>query len=196
VCATMLALKVGRLMPRPPVDTEEDLLGAVSPDLLYARSLELAAFREVSAAVAALMADAALMVPRTAGPPAEFAHLYPDVMEAVTTERLARLAARALTPPPAVDLSHVAPIRVTLADAMALVQARLSSSAGRASFRDLLADNPERIHVVVRFLALLELHRQGKVELSQARLFGEIVVSWQGEPGGHGQVETPAEGVW
>ena len=44
----MLELKVGRLLPRPAADTEEDLLGAVSPDLLYARSLELAAFREVA----------------------------------------------------------------------------------------------------------------------------------------------------
>ena len=194
VCATMLELKVGRLMPRPPADTEEDLLGTVSPDLVYARSLELAAFREISGIVASLLAEASLMVPRTVGPPPEYAHLYPDVMEKVTPERLARLAARVLAPPPTVDLSHVAPIRVTLADAMALVQARLAGS-GRASFRELLGDNPERIHVVIRFLALLELHRQGKVELSQARLFGEIQVSWQGRAHRHGEVETPGEGV-
>ncbi len=195
VCATMLELKVGRLLPRPPVDTEEDLLGAVSPDLLYARSRELAAFRQVSDAIDALLAEAATMHPRSVGPPAEFAHLYPDVMKGVTGDRLAELAARALAPAPLVDLSHVAPIRVSLSDAIALVQARVSS-AGMASFRELLADNPERIHVVVRFLALLELHRQGKVELSQARLFGEIEVRWQGEPDVPGEVHVPAEGVW
>jgi segregation and condensation protein A len=65
-----------------------------------------------------------------------------------------------------------------------------------ASFRELLADNPERIHVVVRFLALLELYRQGKVELSQALLFGEIEVRWQGEPNAPVEVDVPAEGVW
>ncbi|HET7235323.1 MAG TPA: segregation/condensation protein A, partial [Actinomycetota bacterium] len=42
VCAILLELKVGRLMPRHEVVDEEDLLG-VSPDLVYARSLELAA---------------------------------------------------------------------------------------------------------------------------------------------------------
>ena len=45
VCAIMLELKVGRLMPRHEVVDEEDLLG-VSPDLVYARSIELAAFQD------------------------------------------------------------------------------------------------------------------------------------------------------
>jgi segregation and condensation protein A len=177
-CATMLELKVGRLLPRPSVDSEEDLLGAVSPDLLYARSIELAAFRRVAVVLRALIEDAVLMVPRTAGPPPELSHLYPDVLEGVVPAELAAAAARLLAPPPAVDLSHVAPIRVSLDEAMALVQEWVSS-AGTASFRDLLQDEPERIHVVVRFLALLELHRQGKVEVSQARLFGDIRVRWQ-----------------
>ena len=48
-----------------------------------------------------------------------------------------------------------------------------------ARFRDLLDDGPERIDVVVRFLAILELHRQGKVELKQAERFGEIEIRWQ-----------------
>ena len=130
------------------------------------------------------------MAPRTAGPPAEFAHLYPDVMESVSADRLAALAAVALAPPPLIDMSHVAPIRVSLSEAMEFVRAGLAVT-GTASFRDLLAVNPERIHVVVRFLALLEFHRQGKVELSQARLFGEIEVRWQGDQDPAVEVEAP-----
>jgi segregation and condensation protein A len=195
VCATMLELKVGRLLPRPSVDTEEDLLGSVSPDLLYARSLELAAFRQVAGVVGELLAAAALMAPRMAGPPPEFAHLYPDVMERVTAGGLASVAARALAPSPMVDLSHVAPIRVTLSEAMALVQERVAA-AGMASFREILDDEPDRIHVVVRFLALLELYRQGKVELSQALLFGEIEVRWRGEPNATVEVHMPDDGAW
>src|SRR6266567_3129559 len=113
VRAALLELKVGRLLPRPSAETEEDLLGGASPDLLYARSLELAAFRRVALDVAERMALAALMVPRDAAPPAELAHLYPDVMERITAADLAAAAARLLAPPPAIDLSHVAPIRVT-----------------------------------------------------------------------------------
>ncbi len=82
VCALLLELKVGRLLPRTArPGAEEDLIGDVSPDLLYARSRELAAFRQVALTMAEVMAGAALMVPRTGAPPPEFADLYPDVME-------------------------------------------------------------------------------------------------------------------
>src|SRR5204862_1205749 len=90
VCAAMLELKVGRLLPRPVVETEEDLLGGASPDLVYARSLELAAFRRAAEGLHALIEDASLSVPRQAGPPEEFSHLYPDVMEKVTVADLRR----------------------------------------------------------------------------------------------------------
>ena len=43
-----------------------------------------------------------------------------------------------------------------------------------------MADCDERIHVVVRFLAILELYREGKVELAQAETFGDIEVAWTG----------------
>ena len=79
-------------MPRHEVPGEEDLLG-VSPDLVYARSLELAAFRRVALEVARRLEEESLRFPREAGPPAEFAHLYPDVMEQVKAEQLATMAA-------------------------------------------------------------------------------------------------------
>src|SRR4030095_2136210 len=68
VCAALLELKVGGLLPRAVVETEEDLLGGASPDLVYARSLELAAFRRISNWVAGQMEHVALMRPRNAGP--------------------------------------------------------------------------------------------------------------------------------
>jgi len=179
ICAVLLELKVGRLLPRHVDETEEELLGGASPDLVYARSLELRAFRRVAEDLAARMAEAALLVPRSAGPPPEFAHLYPDVMEKVTVEDLRLLAEILFEPEPEVDLSHVTPIRTSLADAMDAVRAHLVRSP-EARFRDLVEECNERIDVVVRFLAILELYRRGHVELSQAALFGDIEVRWQG----------------
>jgi segregation and condensation protein A len=179
VCAALLELKVGRLLPRPAMETEEDLLGGASPDLVYARSLELAAFRRVSGWLAEQTERAALLAPRSAGPPAEFAHLYPNVMEKITPELLREAAAGILAPLPGVDLRHVTPIRASLADALLDVQGRLIRM-GEARFSELLEDRPERIEVVVRFLALLELYRDGRVDLAQAELFGDIRVRWQG----------------
>jgi segregation and condensation protein A len=72
----------------------------------------------------------------------------------------------------------VAPIRVTVAEALRYVESRLREN-GTAAFRELAAGCPERIHVVMRFLALLELYREGKVDLSQARTFGDIEVRWR-----------------
>jgi segregation and condensation protein A len=177
VCAILLELKVGRLMPRHEALDEEDLLG-VSPDLVYARSLELAAIRRVAVELARAFEREALHHPREAGPPPELAHLYPDVLERVRPERLASLAAALLRPPPALDLYHVTPIRYTMEEAVAAVVSHLGRS-GRARFRELVADCEERIQVVVRFLALLDLYREGKVDLAQADTFGEIEVEWQ-----------------
>jgi segregation and condensation protein A len=178
VCSILLELKVGRLMPRHETLDEEDLLG-VSPDLVYARSLELAAIRRVAIDLARRFEAEALHHPREAGPPPEFAHLYPDVLEKVRPERLARLAAALLRPPPALDLYHVTPIRYTMEEAVSAVLNHLGRS-GHARFRELVADCDERIQVVVRFLALLDLYREGKIDLAQAETFGEIEVAWQG----------------
>jgi segregation and condensation protein A len=49
---------------------------------------------------------------------------------------------------------------------------------GRISFRRLTADLVERLEVIVRFLAVLELFKQGFVDLDQAERFGEIDITW------------------
>ena len=180
ICAVLLELKVARLTPRYTEPDEEDLLGG-SPDLAYARSIELRAFRRVAVELARRLEDEAGYFSRDVGPGPEFSHLYPDPMLKVTPEQVARLAAQLLRPPPTLDLSHVTPVRFTVSDAMATVQTRIQAcDGGLASFRDLVADCDERIEVVVRFLALLELYREGKVELQQAATFGEIEVEWTG----------------
>jgi segregation and condensation protein A len=38
----------------------------------------------------------------------------------------------------------------------------------------------ERLEVIVRFLALLELFKQGAVELDQTERFGDIEIVWNG----------------
>jgi segregation and condensation protein A len=179
ICAVLLELKVGRLMPKHAELDEEDILGA-SPDLRYARSLELAAFRRVAVELARRLEDEAGYFARDVGPGPEFAHLYPDPMEHLKPEELAVLAAQLLRPPPTLDLSHVTPIRYTVAQAITALETRMASIGRGATFRDLVADCEDRIQVVVRFLAILELYREGKVELQQAQTFGEIEVEWAG----------------
>jgi segregation and condensation protein A len=179
ICAVLLELKVGRLMPRHTEPGEDDILGA-SPDLAYARSLELAAFHKAAVDLARRLEDEAGLFARDIGPGPGFAHLYPDPMDHLAPGDLAAIAARLLRPPPTLDLSHVTPVRYTMAEAISALELRMSAIGPGATFRDLVADCEERIHVVVRFLAILELYREGKVELQQARTFGEIEVEWTG----------------
>jgi segregation and condensation protein A len=179
ICAVLLELKVGRLMPKHTELDEEDILGR-SPDLLYARSLELAAFRKVAIEIARRLEDEAGYFARDVGPGPQFAHLYPDPMEKLSPEDLAALAAQLLRPPPTLDLTHVTPVRYTVAEAITALESRMTTIGAGATFRDLVADCDDRIQVVVRFLAILELYREGKVELQQATTFGEIEVEWAG----------------
>jgi len=180
ICAVLLELKVARLTPRSVEPDEEDLVGG-SPDLRFARSIELRAFRKVAVELARRLEDEAAYFTRDVGPGPEFSRLYPDPMTSVSADALAALAGRLLRPPPTLDLSHVTPIRYTVSDAMTAVEERFAASDARqASFRELVADCEDRLHVVVRFLALLELYREGKVELQQAATFGEIEVEWKG----------------
>ena len=180
ICAVLLELKISRLTPKHAELDEEDLLGA-SPDLAYARSIELRAFRKVAVELARRLEDEAGFFTRDVGPGPEYAHLYPDPMERVAADEIAAVAAKLLRPPPTLDLSHVTPIRFTVTDAIQAVEAHLARlGEGPATFRELTEDCEDRMHVVVRFLALLELYRDGKVDIEQAETFGEIEVAWKG----------------
>ena len=55
---------------------------------------------------------------------------------------------------------------------------------GASSFRTLVADADSTLVVVVRFLALLELFREGAVGFEQVAPLGELTVRWTGADGG------------
>jgi segregation and condensation protein A len=100
----------------------------------------------------------------------------------VTPEQLAELAARALEPapaPPTVDVAHLHSPLVSVRDQAALVVDRLRSH-GAASFRTLVADADGVMVVVARFLALLELFREGVVSFDQVAPLGDLTVHWTG----------------
>ena len=80
-------------------------------------------------------------------------------------------------PIPTVDLFHVNPITTTVADAVAELIDELPR-VGRISFRRLTGDLVDRIEVIIRFLAVLELFKQGVVELDQPERFGDIQIEW------------------
>jgi segregation and condensation protein A len=182
IAATLVELKARRLLPgRDDVDLDDELALWEERDLLLARLLECKTFKDVAGVFSRLAADADRSFPRTAGPDERFDELMPDLLEGVTGKRLHAAFQRAITPKPVerIDLFHVAPVRASVADAVAELVDELPR-VGRISFRRLTSGLVERLEVIVRFLALLELFKQGVIELDQDEQFGEIDVLWTG----------------
>ena len=105
-------------------------------------------------------------MPREVGLPDDFAVHAPDLLAGVTPEELAQayLRGAAERPVPRVDLSHVTVDTVSVAEAVtALIAVPRADRA--TSFRSLVEDCTTRMEVIVRFLALLELCKMGRVTL-------------------------------
>lgn len=182
IAATLIELKSRRLLPGiDDGDVDDELALWEERDLLLARLLECKTFKDAAGALRRLGDAAARSYPRNAGPEDGFRDLVPDPLAGVTPWRLRDAMVRAGTPtsPPRVDLDHVAPVRASVTDAVAELVDELPR-VGRITFRALTASLVDRLDVVVRFLAVLELFKQGAVELDQPETFGELTVLWLG----------------
>jgi segregation and condensation protein A len=192
VASTLLDLKTARLLPQGEVEDPEDLALLEARDLLFARLLQYRAFRSVAAWIDATLATEGQHFVRPGGLEPEFSRLLPDVVFDLTPDGFAALAAQAMEPRAIAEVSvtHIHQVRVSVADQAVLVAERLRRS-GSATFRVLIADAPDKLTVVARFLALLELFRTGSVQFEQMMPLGEIVVRWTGSA--IGEVEVSDE---
>jgi segregation and condensation protein A len=180
IAATLLDLKVVKLLPGAELEDEEDLALLEARDLLFARLLQYRAYKDVSATFAQMMADAPLMVARTVGLDPDLGGLLPDVVLGLGPEAFAAMAAVAMTPKPVpeVAIDHVHAPAVSVAEQKQILFERLEA-VRVATFRDLIADADNRLIVVGRFLALLELYRDGTVRFEQEKALGELTIVWE-----------------
>jgi len=182
IAATLVELKARRLLPgRDDFDLDEELALWEERDLLLARLLECKTFKDAARVLARIQVEAGLSYPRAVGPDDRYSALMPDLLAGVTPARLRDAFVVAIAPRPIVrvDLHHVTPIRANVADALAELLDELPR-IGQISFRRLTAGLVDRIEVIVRFLALLELFKQGLIALHQSERFGDIEVIWEG----------------
>ena len=185
VAATLLDLKAARLLPSGEVEDEEDLALLEARDLLFARLLQYRAYKEVSALFAERMARAGRQVPRTVGLEPHFADLLPEVVLGLGIDAFAALAAKALTPrtEPEVSVSHLHVPLVSVREQAAIIVGRLRRQR-TATFRALVSDAATTMVVIGRFLALLELFREGSVSFEQVAPLGDLTIRWTGSDDG------------
>lgn len=180
VASTLLDLKTARLLPQGDVEDEDDLALLEARDLLFARLMQYRAFKQVAAYLGDRLAREGRRHPRQVGLEPRFAALLPEVIVSITPDDLAALAARALEPKPepVLSLAHLHAPTVSVREQAHLVVDRLRRDR-TTTFRALTAD-ADLMTTVARFLALLELFKEGVVGFDQATPLGDLHLRWTG----------------
>ena len=181
VAATLLDLKAARLIPSGEVEDPEDLALLEARDLLFARLLQYRAFQRVASYFAATLQAQGRRFPREVGIEPRFARLLPEVTISISPARLADLAAKAMTPKRAsvLSLAHMHAPVVSVREQATVVVDRLQQQRAM-TFRALTHDSATMLTTVARFLALLELFRDGAVAFEQLAPLGELTIRWTG----------------
>ena len=192
VAATLLDLKAAKLLPSGEVEDEEDLALLEARDLLFARLLQYRAFKEIAATFNQRIEAFDKTFARVVSLDPALASLLPEVLIGVGAPRFAAIAERVLTPKsaPVVAVEHLHSALVSVTEESKLVVEALRK--GRTlSFRSLIADASSTLVVVARFLALLDLYRQGALRFNQVVALGDLQISWTGAE--TGEIETTDE---
>jgi segregation and condensation protein A len=192
VAATLLDLKAARLLPSGEIDDEEDLALLEARDILFARLLQYRAFKEIATTFADRIAAADRSFARVVALEPALTALLPEVLIGVGAARFAAIAERVLTPKsaPVVSVEHLhLPLVSVTEESKRVVEALRRSTS--LSFRNLISDADSTLVVVARFLALLDLYRQGVLRFNQVIALGELQISWTGSL--EGEVEVSDE---
>ena len=185
VAATLLDLKAARLLPSGEVEDEGDLALLEARDLLFARLLQYRAFKAIAAIFSDRLEREEKSFARVVALEAHFASLLPEVLIGVGPERFAAIAQRVLSPKiaPTVDIGHIHRPLISVADEAIKIVDELRRT-GKSTFRHLISDATSTLVVVARFLALLELYREGVVRFEQVIALGELAITWTGSATG------------
>ncbi len=184
VASTLLDLKTARLLPQGDVEDEDDLALLEARDLLFARLMQYRAFKQVATLISTRLAEEQLRHPRSVMLEPRFAELLPEVIVSIGPDDLAVLAAAALEPKPVpmLSLAHLHAPQVSVREQAHLVVDRLRRE-GSTTFRALAAD-ADLMTTVARFLAVLELFREGVLSFEQATPLGDLHLRWTGTDDG------------
>ena len=192
VAATLLDLKAARLLPSGEIEDEGDLALLEARDLLFARLLQYRAFKSIASIFSERLIREEKSFARVVALEAHFAALLPEVLIGVGAERFAAIAQRVLSPKvtPSVAIAHIHSPLVSVAEEAVIIVNELRRT-GKSTFRHLISDASSILVVVARFLALLELYREGVVRFEQVIALGELAITWTGSA--EGQIEVSDE---
>lgn len=177
IAATLLLIKTRSLIPIEEEEAEQEEEDDPG-EILVERLIEYKKFSNVADFLELRNAEHGWYVPRMRELEEDYSSLYPDPFENTSTERLVKALASLLVEwvEVTVDVSHMAPIRVSVSEQIERIRGIISRN-GRTSFSELAEGCLNRIQVIATFLAVLELSKRREMSMHQDRLFGEIILT-------------------
>ncbi len=179
IASTLVELKCRRLLPAASEAALDEELGIWEErDQLLARLLECKTFKDAAQVIEELLSGANLSVPRSVGLEEPYIDLTPDPLSGMTADRLQRAFIKLASPKPVpeVSLHHVAQLRWSVPQAIERISSRLQKGES-LRYRDIVDASMERLEIVVHFLAILELFKQGIIDIEQSKSDGELRLS-------------------
>jgi segregation and condensation protein A len=170
IAAKLILIKSQALLPRPPsIEVEEDV-----GDDLVRQLLAYKQFKEVAKGLGQREMEGLRSFIRLAPPPK--IEITKVDLTGITVEDLLTAVRRALAVaeplPPVGDV--VKPLAITIRDQIALIE-RLLEVQTHIRFVQLLYRR-SRVEIAVTFLTVLELLKRRRIEVTQEKLFGEIII--------------------
>jgi segregation and condensation protein A len=176
IAATLLDMKVVGLLPQGEFVDPEDVKVLEARDLLFARLLQYRAFKDVSSWFRSHLDEEAARHPLSVSLDDHYRDHTPKLVWSTTAADLQALALFAFAPRslPDVSLDHLHAPLVSVREQAAHVLAAIRQ--GPTTFRALIAGVAERGVIVARFLAVLELYRQGALLFQQLEPLGDVTL--------------------
>ncbi len=185
VASTLLSMKAKALLPddsekNPDEELElGDLTVEQAADLLAERVLTYYQYKRIASMLGSRMRNEAMMHSRSIGPDPEFLGLLPDYLEGVTLDGLGLVCASLMARRETflLDAEHIAAKPIAVETYIDSICKRVADKR-RARFEELVDDPQDLSHVVVSFLAVLEMYKRGMIGLSQDDCSTPIMVEY------------------
>jgi segregation and condensation protein A len=172
--AALLELKSRLMLPGEELEELDALAPAEAAEELLERMLAYARFRGAGGWLAARHEEQQASLFRKAPLPGDLRRVPVDAAQAAyTPDVLGQALGGLLRTPPALDLRHLGPPRVSVADRLAVLRRLLAR--GTFGFEEAVR-GADRQTVAVTVFALLELYKRGEAGWEQKEPFGEITV--------------------
>ena len=181
VASTLLEIKAASLIPHEESEKLDEEFDEISPDemrdALVDHLLEYKKFKNAATALQARFEAEERMHARPFGPDRSFLTLVPDYLAGVKSEMLGKLCAACIARRVVflLESEHIAARVIPVETQVRLVYDRVCEKK-QVHFSDFVSNQDDPHHIVVTFLAILELFKRNMVSLSQDELFGDIAI--------------------